>query len=268
MDIHVKISELHKNILLSLHELHSRTQAGRVFLLALTNCVAFLSNTKFNYLEAATIVARGDFGSLTRISSEQKKEISDALVIMEAAELIKKERNASTRRNEYLLTEEGKRVAQALFEERLVLLRPPSSKRKSAFIACAFGKTEINRLFERELAPACSELQLTPHRVDLLEPKQTITAAITAGILEARCIVADLTHARPSVYFEVGFAHGLGVPMVLTCRKDHYRGMPDDLRVHFDLEQYKISYWETSERGFSWASGMRPIDRLRAITRS
>lgn len=79
-------------------------------------------------------------------------------------------------------------------------------------------------------------------------------------------MLADLTHARPSVYFEVGYAHGLGVPLLLTCREDHCRGKSDHARIYFDLEQYKISYWSRTSKGeFNWPKGMEPAERLPSI---
>ena len=60
--------------------------------------------------------------------------------------------------------------------------------------------------------------------------------------------------------------HGLGVPLVLTCRKDHYRGASDGARVHFDLEQYKISFWsQNSKQQFIWAKDMEPVKRLGSV---
>jgi hypothetical protein len=59
------------------------------------------------------------------------------------------------------------------------------------------------------------------------------------GIRESRFIVADLTCNRQSVYYEIGFAHGLGIEFILTCRKDHF----DD--VHFDIAHRPILKWET-----------------------
>jgi hypothetical protein len=34
-------------------------------------------------------------------------------------------------------------------------------------------------------------------------------------------MVADATGARPSVYFEAGFADGLGIPVIWCCNKAH-----------------------------------------------
>ncbi|MBE0573378.1 hypothetical protein IH575_00540 [Candidatus Dojkabacteria bacterium] len=45
-----------------------------------------------------------------------------------------------------------------------------------------------------------------------------------------------------------GYAVGLGIPLATTCRQDHFRGERDDQRVHFDLQQYKSSFWKKKSR--------------------
>lgn len=164
------------------------------------------------------------------------------------------------------LTEEGQRVAERLSQGRRLLLRPRADKQTSVFVACAFGKDDIDALYEKHLEPACSSINYHPVRVDMNEPPQTITEDIMRGITEAACVLADLTYARPSVYFEAGLAHGLGIPLILCCRKDHYRSHLDDTRVHFDLEQFKISFWSQDKKGrFHWAKNMEPGHRLAKV---
>jgi nucleoside 2-deoxyribosyltransferase len=127
----------------------------------------------------------------------------------------------------------------------------------------------LDNLFEKELLPACEKYGYKPIRVDINEPTQTITDYIIESILKCECVIADLTYARPSVYFEVGFAHGQGIPLLLTCRKDHFKGKSDSLRVHFDLEQYKISYWLIDKNNnFNWAAKMSPTMRLKNLIKS
>jgi len=166
------------------------------------------------------------------------------------------------------LTKEGMLAAKRISEKRRVLIRPKGIHLTSIFVACAFGYDDVDKLYEKEFAPACGEVNYTPIRVDMNEPPQTITESIIEGITKSACVIADLTYARPSVYFEVGFAHGLGIPLLLTCRKDHYRGKNDGMRVHFDLEQYKISYWSLTKNGnFRWSKGMKPKERLATVIR-
>jgi hypothetical protein len=63
-------------------------------------------------------------------------------------------------------------------------------------------------------------------------------------ITESQLAIVDLTHARPSVYYEAGFAEAQFKPIVYTVRSDHFlRGAPDHERVHFDLDKKPILKW-------------------------
>lgn len=164
------------------------------------------------------------------------------------------------------ITEEGSELASKIAENRLLIVRHKSVKRKSIFVATAFGRPDTDELYEVELKPACAKVGFQAVRVDLSEPETTITEAILRGIQVAECVIADLTYARPSVYFEAGFGGGLGAPLLLTCRKDHQKGNIDSERIHFDLEQYKISFWERRADGsFLWKKEMHPKARLTAL---
>ncbi len=167
----------------------------------------------------------------------------------------------------YVLTDEGKRIARAISENRQTLFRPSQAHQTTIFIACAFGHSDIDDLCGRHLLPASARLGYKPIRVDMSEPYRTITELMIREITEAAAIFADLTYARQSVYFEVGYAQGLGIPLILSCRKDHMNGKKDEQRVHFDLQQYKISYWTIGDDGnFVWESAMmEPEKRLAAI---
>ena len=135
----------------------------------------------------------------------------------------------------------------------------------TVFVASVIGDPTVNNLYSHIMS-VCEELGHKAVRIDLTEPESTITEAILKTIAESKAVMADLTFGRPSVYFEAGFAHGLGIPLLLTCRKDHLRGIEDHLRVHFDLEQYKISFWQSVNSGdVLWEDQMDPKTRLRAL---
>lgn len=60
---------------------------------------------------------------------------------------------------------------------------------------------------------------------------QPITDQIISRIRRARFLIADLTGERPNVYWEAGFAMGLGIPVIFCCtniEKD----------AHFNTQQY------------------------------
>ena len=66
-----------------------------------------------------------------------------------------------------------------------------------------------------------------------------------AEIRRSRFLVADFTQgkggARGSVYFEAGFAQGLGLPVIYTCRRNMVG------KLHFDTRQYAHILWDTPE---------------------
>lgn len=168
----------------------------------------------------------------------------------------------------YHLTPEGKRLADRVEKGRRVLVRPTEEGLTQVFVASAFGRQDVDQLYDTELKRACASCGLEPYRVDLSEPDDTISAAIMDNIASARAMIADLTYARPSVYFEVGYAQALGLPVVLTCRADHYRGKAADQQVHFDLAQFKISFWTVRRGKIEWPPRMNPAVRLRAVLRN
>jgi nucleoside 2-deoxyribosyltransferase len=62
-----------------------------------------------------------------------------------------------------------------------------------------------------------------------------------AEIRRSGLIVADFTGNRGGVYFEAGFAMGLGLPVIWTVRQD------DIDAVHFDTRQYNHITWSTPQ---------------------
>jgi hypothetical protein len=246
------------NVLVSLH-------CGEVSFSSLVNALCKLSK----YKSSLDLFPEPEVSDYFRIPSGGRSEFEDDIAQLEFIGLIYigGYLNNITPYGKTSLTEEGERFVRGLEKNRILLLRPKPELQTSVFIACAFGYDEIDRFYHEHLVSACSSLNYNPVRVDMSEPTQTITDAIMSGITESSCVIADLTHARPSVYFEVGYAHGLGIPILLTGRKDHFHGVDDNARIHFDLQQYKISFWTVSSDGkFKWDSpSMEPKRRLAAL---
>ncbi len=80
-----------------------------------------------------------------------------------------------------------------------------------------------------------------PDRADRGEYTNRIDDEIIARIRAAAFVVADFTGHRGGVYYEAGFAFGLGRHVIGTCRKDNMKGL------HFDIRQYNTIDWETPE---------------------
>jgi len=74
-------------------------------------------------------------------------------------------------------------------------------------------------------------------RADDVQHVEEISAKIRDLIRESVVVVADLTGSRPNVYYEVGYAHALGKPVVLTMRAGE--------EVNFDLRQFNTVHYAT-----------------------
>ena len=123
-------------------------------------------------------------------------------------------------------------------------LQKMTSNSPKAFVAMWFDEA-ISKAWEEGIKPAIRDSGYEPFRVDEAEDVGRIDDRIIAEIRRSRFIVTDLTHgaegARGGVYYEAGFAHGLGKPVIFTCRKDLIE------KVHFDIRQYNHILWEKPE---------------------
>ena len=59
------------------------------------------------------------------------------------------------------------------------------------------------------------------------------------GLRQSRFLVADYTGQKAGVYFEAGFALGLGFVVIPTCRADEIE------RLHFDIRHLNTLSWTT-----------------------
>ncbi|MFO1315880.1 MAG: hypothetical protein U1F58_09765 [Burkholderiales bacterium] len=113
----------------------------------------------------------------------------------------------------------------------------PSIISNQAFIAMSFAP-ELLVAWTEGIAPAVRKAGYQPYRVDAQPHVDRIDTKIMAEIKNSRFVVADVTLQRPGVYFEAGYALGLGIPVFWCVRKD------DLPNVHFDTRQYNHVIWE------------------------
>ncbi len=119
---------------------------------------------------------------------------------------------------------------------------------KQVFVAMWFDPL-VSHIFEEAIAPAIREAGFDPIRIDRKEHNNKIDDEIIAELRQSRFVIADFTSAthereghteaiaRGGVYYEAGFAHGMGIPVIWTCRYDMI-GL-----VHFDTRQYNHIDW-------------------------
>jgi nucleoside 2-deoxyribosyltransferase len=118
-----------------------------------------------------------------------------------------------------------------------------------AFVIMQIGNAELERIYDRVIAPALEACGFSPRRVDRHNSGGLLASEIISFLEESEILIADLTNERPNCYLEVGYALGLGKSMnlILTAREDHDPASPRHRaggpRVHFDLAGYDILYW-------------------------
>lgn len=115
------------------------------------------------------------------------------------------------------------------------------------FVASVFGKKDVDEIFDKIIVPVLKEYSIQPLRVDRVEHNDDIDDKIFELMLSSDFCIADLTYARPSVYFEAGYIWGIGKPVIYLVRSDHFKPKIDDsygnLKVHFDLQMKNIISW-------------------------
>ena len=114
-------------------------------------------------------------------------------------------------------------------------------KPDQCFVALWFNQ-ETDALYDNAIAPAVEAAGYKPIRID----RETnfigkVDDQIIAEIRQSRFVIADFTHdeggARGSVYYEAGFAHGLDIPVLFTCREDQIA------KLHFDTNHFLHLSW-------------------------
>ena len=114
-----------------------------------------------------------------------------------------------------------------------------------AFIAMWFDES-MDEAYDKGIKPAIENAGYEPFKINEKPDVDKIDDEIIGEIRRSRFLVADFTHgirgARGGVYYEAGFAYGLGLPVVRSCRKD----IIDKNELHFDVRQHYHVVWGNS----------------------
>ncbi|WP_052725530.1 hypothetical protein [Methanosarcina sp. Kolksee] len=116
-----------------------------------------------------------------------------------------------------------------------------SFKQNLVFVAMPFLGEDVKEKYSA-IKDECSKLGLNARRVDENIGSGLIIKEITELIEEAEFIIFDLTQERPNVYYELGYAHGVGnEPLdILLIAKE-------GTKIHFDIAPMRIHFYRTTE---------------------
>jgi hypothetical protein len=96
------------------------------------------------------------------------------------------------------------------------------------FVIMSFsGNPQLEDFYEQAVKPAVEKSGLRCERVDDQEFNGSIKDKIIDNLKQAHFVIADVTEARPNVYYELGLAHALDKPVIhLALNKAD---------IHFDV---------------------------------
>lgn len=139
----------------------------------------------------------------------------------------------------YRLTPEGwQRVSE--------LVGGAERRRNPAFVAMSFGgdntedQAKMKDRFDKVIRPACYDAcGWNAERVDTREHNDSIIDRVVEMIRVAPFVIADLSDENHGVYYEAGYARGLGGTVIYLVH--------EDCRVHFDVSGVSQVRWRTDE---------------------
>jgi len=148
-----------------------------------------------------------------------------------------------------MLSEQGFAKVKAVGGECVILpngymrldeMRKRTSSSSKGFVAMWFHK-DLDHIYTTGFSEGIFKAGYDPIRVDRVEHINKIDDEIIRQINASKFVVADFTGHRGGVYFEAGYALGLGIPVFWACRKG------DMGELHFDIRQFNCIDWETPE---------------------
>lgn len=106
------------------------------------------------------------------------------------------------------------------------------------FIIMSFDqRPELLDVFET-FKRACEKKALRAFKVDHhIDAKQRIVPTIFDTIRRSAFVIADVTDAKPNVYYELGYARALGKAVIQTARKD--------VALPFDVYDVPTLFWDS-----------------------
>ena len=76
--------------------------------------------------------------------------------------------------------------------------------------------------------------------MDEVESNERITDRILESINKAEFVIVDLTHSKPNVFFEAGYAHGIDKTPIYIAR--------EGTKLEFDLKDYPVIFFKNMKQ--------------------
>ena len=108
-------------------------------------------------------------------------------------------------------------------------------------VAMPFKEQESDQVYDT-IKIACEALGLNPHRVDKYVKSGVVIRDIAKLIEEAEFLIFDLTGERQNVYYELGYAHGVGNEAI-----DILLIAVEGTKLHYDIAGLRVHFYKSLE---------------------
>jgi hypothetical protein len=130
--------------------------------------------------------------------------------------------------------------------ERYTELSRSREASKRVFMAMKFGDDILDSIVRDHFAPAVAATGFKLHRLNEGQPAGLIDDQLRVAIRTARILVCDLSHGNQGAYWEGGYAEGLEIPVIYTCRKDVFDDRNHESHPHFDTNHMLTVLWDAA----------------------
>ncbi len=124
---------------------------------------------------------------------------------------------------------------------------------KTCFVVCPIGKEDSlerkrsDTVLKHIIKPICETLDFDVIRVDQIHDVDKIDNTILEHLEKADLVIADLTDHNPNAYYELGYRHALGKPLIPI--------MEEGTKIPFDLSHVRTISYVTND--FDKAEGTK-----------
>lgn len=106
---------------------------------------------------------------------------------------------------------------------------------------------QMERVFSSVFSPVARAFGLKAEHADMLS-SSTVVPEIMKRIHTAKIVLADVTHHRPNVYYEIGFAHKVNRHKVIIIGQGSYDELPSDIRQ----QSFRYTRYDDNTSGLSY----------------
>ena len=119
--------------------------------------------------------------------------------------------------------------------------RKGRARKNLIFVIMAFRETKAQETYAA-VQDECSRQGFKAVRVDDNVSSGIIIKEILELIEGAEFIICDLSYEKPNVYYELGYAHGVG-----NYPSNIFLMAQEGTRLHFDIAPLRVHYYQSTE---------------------